>query len=549
MLLQILLLWYSTTFVVGENLTKSLPSNSGLYFQEEDEITIAEGSWKLVIYRNLEPLFLTKESLLRLTNKYYSLTNKYPELAQTHLTTSFININLEKINSRLAELTSYSETFTRKKREIFDGLGTVLKWLIGTPDAKDAQHFDKCINLLEKHEIETSEILQQQLQIVSTTVTNFNETIFKISYDEHIINENLDRLSNYLNKTNKILFDLKIIEEINSISMQILESVISLEQEIDDILMSILFVKLEIVHPSIISTTRLYRELLSSSHMRSDKSLVLPITMSNIHKILDSSSLTSYIYMNRLTYVIEFPLIKNDKFIIYHLYSIPIKHPNTSLYSTILPEQTYLATSSTQQQYVTINSLDQCKLYAPGKRVCNRVPVYNYNTRPICEMAILLSYTHNLPNICEVTTFSASINTFQRISANKWIYILNRKTPCVLQCGDQTSHHELNDAGILSLQEGCKLFSTFITLTTTKEESMNITHPVVTVDISANCLTDVENIPPTPELLPIRINNVPLENLQSMKDELKQYSNKLKNLNEKSFIERHTSKFSIISLE
>lgn len=431
------------------------------------------------------------------------------------------------------------------KRELLDGLGSVLKWLIGTPDAKDAQHYERCIELLENREIEQADILKQQIQIVSSTISNFNETIFKISYEEYAINENLERIMNYLNTTNKIIFDLKTSEEVSSISMQILESVLSLEMELDDILTSILFVKSGAVHPSIISIERLYVTLLSSAHMRNDKNLVLPVTLENIHKILDSATVTSYIYMNKLTYILDFPLVKNNKFTLYHLYSIPIIHPNSTLYSTILPEQTYLAASPTRQQYVSTSSIDDCKPYAPSSWVCN-LPVYNYNTRPICEMAILLHTYKQLPSTCEPATFSAHINMFQPVSTNKWVYILQNETACVLQCEGNTKHINLQGAGVLTLNKGCKFFSSFVTLAAADENFINITHPILTVDIEQIC-ENPDDLPKSPELIPIRINNVPMDTLKSIKEELKLQSKIIESHRQRTFIDKNSNKLSMFS--
>lgn len=114
---------------------------------------------------------------------------------------------------------------SRVKRELLDGLGSVLKWLIGTPDAKDAQRYDDCINKLEKQELDITDLMQKQLQITSSTIQNFNETIFKISFDEQIINENINRLNDYLNKTQSLVFDINVSEDISTISLQILELV------------------------------------------------------------------------------------------------------------------------------------------------------------------------------------------------------------------------------------------------------------------------------------------------------------------------------------
>ena len=331
----------------------------------------------------------------------------------------------------------------------------------------------------------------------------------------------------------------------STISIEILESIISLEHELDDILTSILLIKSGAIHPSIISTERLYKELLASSHTRTDKSLVAPVMLPNIHQILESSTVTSYAYMNKLIYILQFPLIRNDKFKLYHLYSIPIQHPDSSIYSAILPEQTYMATSTTLQQYVTFNSLQDCKTYAPGKRVCGKLPVYNYNTRPTCEMAILLSSNKELPSICEITTFAAHINTFQHLQNNKWIYILKHKTPCVLQCKNGTTHQELEGTGIISLEQGCKIYTGFVTLSATDESTTNISHPIITVDIENDCRIS-DDTPEPPELLHIKLNNIQLDSLHTIKDELKKYSEQLEN-NNKSFASKHINKISTLS--
>lgn len=114
---------------------------------------------------------------------------------------------------------------SRQKRELIDGLSSLLKYLIGTPDAKDAKHYDECIDLLEKQELDLSKLMQKQIQIISSTTKNFNGTIHKIVCDEQIINENILKLNQYLNSSEKLIFDMKVSEQISRISIQILESV------------------------------------------------------------------------------------------------------------------------------------------------------------------------------------------------------------------------------------------------------------------------------------------------------------------------------------
>lgn len=219
-----------------------LPSKSGLFYQPLGDILISENSWKVVIYRNVEPLFLSHDSLKRLIANYETVINSSKYVTPSIYTTkSFTKVSLDKIDTRLNELSYYTDNHNRIKRELINGLSTVLKWLIGTPDAKDAQYYNQCIEMLGKQQLDHNQILTQQLQIISSTISNFNDTISRISYDEYSMNDNLQKISSYLNSTNKLIFDLKVSEQISTISIEILESVFSLEKELDEIIMSIVY--------------------------------------------------------------------------------------------------------------------------------------------------------------------------------------------------------------------------------------------------------------------------------------------------------------------
>lgn len=508
---------------------------------------MSEDTWKLVIYRDLKPLFIAQESLKRLSFKFDQISSKYPSFPNVLTTKSYLKINLDKIDSRLSELNMYLGKNSRQKRELLDGLSSLLKYLIGTPDAKDAKHYDECIDLLEKRELDLSNLMQKQIQITSSTIKNFNETIFKISYDEQIINENIDRLNDYLNKTSSSIFNLKVSEEISTISIQVLEAVTSLESEISDCLTSILFAKSNIIHPSIISLNKLHKELLLSNQARSHKHLVRPVTIHNINNILDSSRLSAYVYSNRLVYILDFPLIKTEPFKLYHLYSVPIQYPNSSLYTTILPEHKFLATNPNGGQYISTSALDNCKAYAEKQSVCNDITVYDSDTRPICELQILFSVTNKIPSICTTSTFSADFNTFQPLGNNQWLYILTNATQCILQCDNQVSHHNIHGTGIINLQENCKLHTGYSTLSAQRTKEDNVTHPIIIPDIRTDdCFEDIKNLP-TANLLPISINEVPLDTLNTLKHQLDKHNDEIQSLKNTPFVKRNQSTFSWFS--
>lgn len=435
---------------------------------------------------------------------------------------------------------------SRQKRELIDGLSSLLKWLIGTPDAKDAKRYDECINSLEKQELDLTKLMLTQTQITSSTIKNFNETIFKISYDEQILNENIDRLNIYLNDSQNIIFNLKLSEDISTISLQILESVINLENEINDCLASILFAKSNTIHPSIISQKKLYEELLMSNHIRTNKHLVIPVTLDNIHSILDSSTLSAYVYSSRLVYILDFPLIQGEPLNLYHIYSIPIQHIHTFIHTTILTEHTFLATSPNGQSYISTSDLKSCKTYNAKKRICTGLTIYDAVARPICELQILFSVSKSLPEICTTSTFEAQINTFQNVDNNQWLYILSNETSCILQCRNEVTHHKLHGAGILNLPKNCKLYTGYSTLTAFQTTEENVTNPIIIPDIRTDDCFEEINDYKTPNLIPIKINEMPLDSLKQIKQQIDQHKQEIEKIKSKTFTENNATTFSWI---
>lgn len=385
-----------------------------------------------------------------------------------------------------------------------------------------------CIDLLEKQELNTHALLKDQVQIISSTISNFNETIHKFNYDETIINRNLQKLSENINTTNTGIFNLQTIEQISTISIQLLESVITLEQEINDLLTSILFIKSGTIHPSIISSEQIFKELLLTSHSRTELNLVATPKAQNIHEIIESASISSYMYKGKLVFILSFPLVKPETFNLYHIYSVPIRHPNSSIYTTLIPEHPYLAMSTTRQNYASLNSIENCKPFAPKKTVCHDIVIYNYNTRPSCEVAVLLSTVPQLPSSCKPVTFLAQITTFQPLKNNRWLYVLQHDTSCVLQCGQKSTNHKLTGIGIIALPQNCKLYTSLVTLTASTEITTNYSHPIVTIDIEEDCIKPINHKAiPNPELLPLKMNDIRLDSLSIMKDQLDKYSEEL----------------------
>ncbi|CAH0697008.1 unnamed protein product [Spodoptera exigua] len=204
----------------------------------------------------------------------------------------------------------------------------------------------------------------------------------------------------------------------------------------------------------------------------------------------------------------------------------------------------YLATNPSGEHYVSTSSLDNCKTYAERRSVCRDIIVYNSDTRPVCELQILLSVSNDIPTICTTTTFAAHINTFQRLENNRWLYILSNATQCILQCNNQVSHHNIYGSGIITLETNCKLHTGYSTLSAHQIKEDNITFPIIVLDIrTEDCFEETEDHH-FPNLLPISINENPLDSLNNLKHQLDKHNEEIQQMKQKPFIQRHQNRFS-----
>lgn len=96
-------------------------------------------------------------------------------------------MSLESISKRIRNYLKnvQLETARRQKRGILNGVGSIWKVISGNLDASDG---DK----------EIQDLLKNQIQIVSTTIKNFNSTVRKLAIDEETFNQNIGKIQDAL---------------------------------------------------------------------------------------------------------------------------------------------------------------------------------------------------------------------------------------------------------------------------------------------------------------------------------------------------------------
>jgi hypothetical protein len=438
------------------------------------------------------------------------------------------------------------ETPERSKRGILNSLGSIWKTLTGNLDSSDGEYYDQRIDKLEKDDREIKNLIKEHIQVTTSTIKNFNFTIQKLQIDEQIFNDDFKIIEDEINKIedNNYYFNnqLKLINTCE----QLLESLVLIESQVNNIIKSITFAKLKVLHPSIIKPEYLLNQLSQiSQHL--DHNLPLHPSVYALPVLTNLVTLQAYQTNKRIVFILRIPLIEKEKYTLYHLYSIPTKDSKTNLFHTIIPESKYVALSENNRQYLKINSIEKCKDLQEETLLCSDLIPFPYENPP-CEIEVLTKLTAN--EKCHPVLLDIEDYNVQKLKANKWIIITGKNLPITHTCSSGGPKAEIiNQNSILTMAPRCTAFIGSIQVHAQEEKLSNYSEADVIPSIYYDCC---ENFTPPlnqrHQLKPLKINTLNLDDLKTAEFKLNQYKDQLDNLGKESFAHRHLSTFAIITI-
>lgn len=214
--------------------------------------------------------------------------------------------------------------------------------------------------------------MRDNIHVIKSTINNFNSTIYKLNQNEINLNTQINKMNNLISQITDTDNLLLYISKLNNLLSIIEGSLITISNLLDTTLNSILFSKVNILHPSVISPLSLYNELFKHNNQIS-KRLDFPVALSieTIHSLIDISKLSSYFYNNKIIFVLQIPLITPDKFTVFKNIPLPTPHDDSHVtFALIQPSNTYIALSDDRLHYAMLNSLDMCKIIHNNYSIC-----------------------------------------------------------------------------------------------------------------------------------------------------------------------------------
>lgn len=540
--------------LIGTALTqyKITPVNNtiGVYYHQDNDVVITNNKWTLLVHKNISSLKLAfdhndkiLETLKTMFDPAYQNMAKLASEVKTHV--SLLTQISQTLETKFDEI--YHDT-KRYKRGIINGIGSIFKAITGNLDAEDGQYYTDCINKLNNHEHQLENLIKNQISVTTSVIKNFNLTIQKLQIDEETFNEDIKQIGNTLmsltDEFQLVNIKLKFLE----ICEQLMESYLYIEDNLNDILNSITFARLKIIHSSIITPAHLIESLQEISQSLLKNNLPLPIKLSSVAKYLDIIELQAFQVDSNLVFVLKIPLIDQQTYTTYRLYPIPVLDNRTGLHHILSISQKYIARDDDSLMYLPIRDLKECKPLFPGTKLCSNLFAYPIDNNAICEARILKQLTQ-LPENCQTSFIISQGYNVQELEENTWLVINAEPLHVTVNCPKVNSKTEIiYKNSIVKLQPGCYAFvGTTKVQASSKDfsEARYDPHPVMIPYECCNKLPDNIKIP---KLKPLQLNNLNIEDLEIAKTKLDQYSRDLDDLINEPFVNKHMSWFTYLTI-
>lgn len=149
----------------------------------------------------------------------------------------------------------------RYKRGILNGIGTFWKAITGNLDASDGEYYTNCINKLTNDEHQLENLIKNQISVTTSVIKSFNSTIQKLKIDEETFNKDIKEIENSIYDISDDLAYINSKLRVLELCESLMESYMFLENSLDNILNSITFARLKILHSSIITPKDLVASL------------------------------------------------------------------------------------------------------------------------------------------------------------------------------------------------------------------------------------------------------------------------------------------------
>lgn len=472
--------------------------------------------------------FVQTIDLLPIINQFESLKYKSQTLTN-HLKTNdtFFREYINSLNS-IHTLETRIETLfeqilplhnQKKKRGLFNPLGTFIKCITGNMDQTDAEKIDNQIRNLQKNQNKLKSDSFNQITIMESTVEKFQGLISNLTHNELILKSRILQIEQSI-KESKLFDDnlryyFQTFAIINQFSMMY-QSIYDLLYKIEN---TITFAKLNIVHNSMVEPRPFLKEIQSIEQFLDTNQLPISAKIENILIIEKIVKIKSYLKGTKLHFIIELPLVELDVYQYFSLHPVPV--PNGREFVVNIPHKPYLALNN--QKYVYLE--EKCDEVESKSYLCQNTHVNSMENYPPCEVQLI----NHHQNITSCHPFSLKLSTPQvsKVIDGKWIATVPKQLVSTTDCNNDKSTIPLRGSFLIEIPIDCKMHIQSIIIETHKPSQLTFTQialPKLDFTMIANNQSMMTYEPPSLDLdiINIKTTNELKESIQLQKKNLQE---------------------------
>lgn len=342
-----------------------------------------------------------------------------------------------------------NENNYRRKRGLFNPLGTFIKSITGNLDQSDAEQIDAKIKQLQDNQNKIKIDAINQITILDNTVKNIEHLILNISHNEYVLKSRILQIEAIikqvaLNQTSSHQYYL---------THTIINQIIAFYQSIYDILnkieISITFAKLNILYNAILNPKELLIEIKKVNNILSLDKLPLEPKFENILNFEKIITIKSYIKNFNIVYILELPLVEADTYQYFKLFPVPI--PNNHIFHVNIPYKPYLTLSDKKYAYES----QECLEVQPQNYLCKEARTAYIEEAPSC--AVQLIKHHQNISSCHPFQIMLQETQITKIANGKWLVTVPKLQIGTIICQNSQNNVPLTGSYLIEASTDCKI--------------------------------------------------------------------------------------------
>lgn len=464
-----------------------MQSSPGIYLDPMGSLKLINGHLSIVIPVNvsfISPHLYNIKAVLS-TARNFCNQNRIFESSECENILQPLEV---RFSDMLRDFDSVSHLVARrtKRSAWFGGVGSVFKTLFGTVDENDAIRYDNAIRVLQDDQKDLAENIKQGIVVTTFALDALNKSINQLIDNEKSLNNAVtilsDNLKNLSQGSATLNTKMKMMKIVNILE----NSILTLSFKLEDISNGLMFSKNNVLYPAIYSPKEFYNDLVNNLRfLPNSKELPIPLDISNVHNLIDVSSISSYYLNGKLVFVLKLPLVYPLEFNLYHVLPLPTPINNNS-YAMIIPNTVYIGFSKDRTKYCHFESFDKCKSIGQNY-ICDHIYTLSSATHPTCESEIITKHLTKLPDECQIKAITGNIEMWQKLQENKWIFVMSKNSKFTLDCLDEHIYEtNIFGTGIIEIPMGCTGYCRGIELLSKETIQINVTHIKIDFDIISN---------------------------------------------------------------